>query len=98
MCHNHYIIVIKSAAKVILPKNMIPPLLMNDSIAAIAFFHSLKSLVIFTLNNLFPIPILNLIQCLTDIGQQIIDMLCTYRQTDGRRRDVLGFQFLGRKL
>lgn len=77
---------------------MIPPLLMNDSIAAIVFFHSLKSLVIFTLNNLFPIPILNLIQSLTDIGQQIIDMLCTYRQTDGRRRDVLGFQFLGRKL
>lgn len=32
---------------------MIPPLLMNDSIAAIAFFYSLKSLVIFTLNNLF---------------------------------------------
>lgn len=48
---------------------MIPPLLMNDSIAAIAFFYSLKSLVIFTLNNLLPIPILNLIQSLADIRQ-----------------------------
>jgi len=53
MCHNHYIIVIKTAAKVILAKNVIPLLSMNVPIAAIAFFHSLKSFVMFILNNPF---------------------------------------------
>lgn len=38
MCHNHYIIVIKSAAKVLLFENVVPAWLMNFPIAAIAFF------------------------------------------------------------
>ena len=42
MCHNHYTIVNKSAAKVIFPKNAIFIWLMNVPIAAIIFFHSLK--------------------------------------------------------
>ena len=43
MCHNHYIFFfIKSAAKVILPKNAIFIWLMKFPIATIAFFHGLK--------------------------------------------------------
>ena len=42
MCHNHYTIVNKSAAKVIFPKNAIFIWLMNVPIATIAFFHGLK--------------------------------------------------------
>ena len=40
----------------------------------------------------------NLVQSLSQIIDDVVDVLCTYAQTNGRWRDVLLGQFLGRQL
>ena len=40
----------------------------------------------------------NLIKCLRQIVDDVVDMLCANAQTDGRWRDMLFGQFLGREL